>query len=169
MNLTDLAKIASNYGAPLLGSVIGGPAGAAIGQVVATAFGGEIKDTNDLIKKITTDAQAYDKMAEIENNHKIELQKLVFQTEIDKIKLSNENTINAREFSSQNHSVYPQILSSIVVLGFFACIYWIAAYKQEKVDHQVLYMLLGILGTSFGAVINFWLGSSANKTFHFTK
>jgi len=163
MNLMDLGKEIAKYGAPLLGGVVGGPAGAAIGQIVASKFGGDINDPEDLLTKIKQDAQANLKLIEIQSTQAVELQRLaVLQAEND-LKYSNENTANARQTNLAAHTIFPQILSVMIVVGFFGCIYWIAAYKQEKVDHDVLYMLIGILGTSFGAVVNYWLGSSMDK------
>jgi len=44
MNLSDLGKLVAQYGAPILGGVLGGPAGASVGQVVANVFGGDINN-----------------------------------------------------------------------------------------------------------------------------
>lgn len=163
MNLSDLGKEIAKYGAPLLGSVIGGPAGAAIGQIVAAKFGGDINDPQDLLKRLQADPESNLKLCEIQAIQSVDLQRLAVQQAENELKLSNANTADARATNLASNTVFPQILSALIVAGFFACIYWIAAFEQDKSDHDVLYMLLGIIGTSFGAVVNYWLGSSMDK------
>lgn len=169
MNMTDLGKAISQYGAPLLGTVIGGPAGGMIGQLVAHAFNGDLNDTEKLIQSIASDPEADIKLAQIESTYKLEIQRLLISSETERMKQVNENTADARKMNQQHNSNYPQILSSVVILSFMICIYWVVQYKQDKSDHDILYMLLGVMGSAFNGVINFWLGSSADKTFNMTK
>lgn len=170
MNLAELGKTIIQYGAPLLGTAIAGPAGTAIGQIVAHEFGGSINEPEKLIDKITNDPTASVKLAEIQSNTKIEIQKLIITAEENELKyetqqigLSDQNTADARASNLKSNSIYPQFLSTIIILGFYICIYWIAAFSQDKADHDVLYMLLGVMGTAFGAVVNYWLGNSFEK------
>jgi hypothetical protein len=163
MNLLDLGKEIARLGAPLLGHVIGGNAGEAIGQIVASQFGGDINDPQDLITKIRQDAESYLKLSQIQATQQENLQRLAVLQAENALKYSNKNTANARSSNLQSKTYFPQVLSMVIVIGFLVCIYWIAAYKQDDVDYDVLYMLLGVIGTSFGAVVNYWLGSSAEK------
>jgi len=171
MDLSSLGKVVSRF-APLLGTVIAGPAGASIGQLVAHVFGGDVNDPDQLIQSINDDPQAKVKLAEIQSAQTTELQRLLvlgeqnrLANETRQIELNHANTASAREQLTATKSIYPQCLSTIVVVGFFATLYWIAAFKQDQTDHDVLYMMLGVVGSAFGAVINFWLGSSADKIF----
>lgn len=167
MNLAALAKTAVKNGAPLIGAVLGTPAGVAIGQLVAKAFGSDESDysTTDLINKINLDPDAKIKLAEIESNYKIELEKIILQNTFNQMKSANENTANARENNNKHveNIYFSMFISFLVIASFYVCIYWIAIYPQDAGDHDVLYMLFGIAGTAFGAVINYWLGSSAEK------
>lgn len=170
MNLADLGKMIISYGAPLLGTLIAGVPGNAIGQIVASAFGGDINDPDGLAKKIARDPDAKAKLEEIQSTQKVELQKLLvlseqnrLQSENERMRIAFENTQDARKQNVAYRTIYPQILSTTVVAGFFACIYWIAAYTQDAADRDILYLLTGILGTAFGAVVNYWLGSSVDK------
>ena len=176
MNLESLGKAIAKYGAPILGGVVAGPAGATIGQLVASAFNGDLNDPESIIQTIAADPQSRLKLAEIQSSEKIELQRLLIlgermrlENESKQLELTNENTKNAREENTKQKTHYPQFLSTVVVIGFFACIYWVAAYHQDKADEQVLYLLLGIIGTSFNAVVNYWIGSSAEKNFDLKK
>lgn len=169
MTLTELGKTIANLGAPLLGGLVGGAPGAAVGQLITDAFGGDINDPAGLMMRINANTEAAQKLQAIESDHKFELQKLALVQETQNIELSNKNTADARDQNVKNHTIYPQLVSTIIVIGFFGCIYWVAAYKQDASDHDVLYMLLGVIGSSFGAVVNYWLGSSSDKSFSLKK
>ena len=174
MNLTALAKTVISKGAPLIGAVLGTPAGAVIGQIVASAFGStsDLNNPDDIINAINLDPDAKVKLLQIESDQKIELQKLLLQNQqmenqnvIDTLKANIQNTEDAREYNNKHSSslYFSMVISFLVTVSFYACIYWVAAYPQDSSDHDVLYMLFGVAGTSFGAVVNYWLGSSAEK------
>ncbi len=169
MDLFALGKTVAKF-APILGTAIAGPGGAVLGSLVAQAFGVDISNTDKLIQRITENPESAIKLAEIESHEKIELQRLVVQSDSQHLEsdnkqkeLSNQNTANARLSNIQLSTTFPQFLSMLVALGFFACIYWIAAYSQEKADHDVLYLLMGGVSAAFATVLNYWLGDSANK------
>lgn len=173
-NLISLGKTIAKYGAPLLGTAIGGPAGGAIASIIASEFGGNVDDTPDLIQKIISDPNAAAKILEIQNNAKVQLQQIAMQMAENDLKYDTQqkeidfqNTKNARETNAITKSIMPEMMSFIIMVGFFGCIYWVAAFPQDQDDAQVLYMLLGTMSTAFGSVINYWLGSSSdsrNKT-----
>ncbi len=47
-----------------------------------------------------------------------------------------------------------------VIIGFFAMCFLIALTKLDQSDHDILYMLLGVLGTTFSQVFQYYFGSS---------
>jgi len=100
MDLKKLGKTVANF-APLLGSVIGGPAGGAIGEVVASAFG--TNNTDELENIIKTDPKAAIKLREIESNNLIELQKLKVQ-EAANVLAADTSRINSVNKTMQSES-----------------------------------------------------------------
>ena len=70
MSLEALGSLIAKS-APLLGGVLAGPAGAAIGSVIAAKFGGNINDTSDLINRIEGDPNAKIKLLDIQSNNQI--------------------------------------------------------------------------------------------------
>ena len=151
MNLQSLGQAIIGYGAPLLGEVIAGKSGGAIGTIVANTFGGSTPV--EVLANMYKDNDADMKLIEIESANKVELQKLLINSAL-------QNTIDAREKNLEQKSVFPQIISFIIILSFMCCIYWIALYPQDKSDHDILNLLLGVIGSAFAAVVNYWLGSS---------
>jgi len=73
--LKDLAKTVAKY-APLLGSLLPVPGGAAIGAVVASAFNGDADKPDELINLVNADPNAAIKLREIESNNKVALEAL---------------------------------------------------------------------------------------------
>lgn len=169
-NLKELGETIAKYGAPLLGTVIGGPAGAAIGQIIASEFGGSIDDTNDLMKKIIADPNASVKIAEIQANCKIQLQRITMQNaqneleaQTAQIESDRLDRMDARKSNIATQSIMPEAISITIIIGFFACFYIIAQFTQQKEDHDILYLLIGAIVSAFTGVWNYWLGSSSGS------
>ncbi|VVC76020.1 hypothetical protein AQUSIP_13210 [Aquicella siphonis] len=170
MDLKTLGQTVIKYGAPLLGTAIGGPAGTAIGQIVASEFGGDLNAPDDLANKIITDPNARVKLAEIESNQKVQLQNIAMQmakndldAQTQQLQIAAQDTADARKNNVQSKSIMPEIISFLVITGMFGCIWLVSMYKQDSVDHDVLYMLFGSVSAAFGSVIQYWLGSSAGS------
>ncbi len=72
----SLKKLLIKLGAPLLGTVVGGPAGAVIGEMIAAKFGVDPEQPDALEKAIQADPDAAVKLKKIESNHQVELERL---------------------------------------------------------------------------------------------
>ena len=72
--LKDLADTVAQY-APLLGSALGGPGGAAIGSIVASVFGSK-EDLGSVAKLVKSDPEAAIKLRGIEVAHRERLEEL---------------------------------------------------------------------------------------------
>lgn len=169
-NLANLGKTIAKFGAPLLGTALGGPAGGAIASIIAAQFGGNANDPQALAQLIETDPNARIKLAEIESNKKVQLENIAMQmaqnqlqAETQQLDIAARDTADARKNNVESKSYMPQAISFMVIFGFFACIWVVAAYKQDSDDHDVLYMMFGGVSSAFGAVIQYWLGSSAGS------
>ena len=58
----------------------------------------------------------------------------------------------------QTRSYFPATLSTFVTIGFFGILITMLVYEYKPTEP--LLIMLGALGAAFGAVVNFWLGSS---------
>lgn len=122
MNWSDIGDYALKS-APLLGAVLGGPAGAAVGSIgaaVASAFGGNHEDLDDLSKRILSDPEAELKFAKIQSDHLIELQRLSVNQANNY--LLDKQSARGREVDmakSGNRDWTPIVISIIFVVGYF--------------------------------------------------
>lgn len=76
-------------GLPLLGGVLGGPAGAAAGKLAASALGLTADDPAAVLEAVTGDPAAIAKLRELEARHRHELESLSLQAEIRSIAEAN--------------------------------------------------------------------------------
>ena len=95
----------------------------------------------------------------------LDFQKFLEANKIDLARMDLENTKDARDMQRTTRSPYPAVLSTFVTLGFFGILGSMLVMEYRPTDS--LLIMLGALGAAFGAVVNFWLGSSngsATKT-----
>lgn len=133
----------------LFGATPGQQAGQAVKEVVTSVFDG--------IDKI------------IDNFHLAPEDKVKFQLELAKHKLDTLNVVindiqSAREMQVQTRSLWPGIISSVMVLGFFGGGGYILVHgvgpNTDELSKQIINMFAVQLMAGISAVIGFWLGSS---------
>ncbi|MCK5605404.1 hypothetical protein KAR91_26165 [Candidatus Pacearchaeota archaeon] len=158
----ELGKLAVKKGAPLLGGVIGGPAGAAVGSMVAKVFGGDPTDPADLIARVKADGDAAVKLKQIESDN---------ETRLAEIDLENVKSARDRETAitkvtgKLNYPMY--ILAGIIVVGFFVIMGLMFKYSFPAGSKEIGLLMCGGLVSKFGDVCNYFFGSSkgsADKT-----
>lgn len=177
MDWKELGKSIIKLGAPLLGSVVGGPAGSAIGGMVASLFGADPNDPADILAKISLDPQAAVKLQELQLNHKERLEEL--KIEEGKIALEETKAILAdRQSARQRETAVVQatgksdinlyLLAWTIVVGFFV-LTGILMFKDcfSPQITGVVNLLFGGLVSGFATVLAYFFGSSkgsAEKT-----
>ena len=143
--------------APMIGTALGGPLGGAAAAFIADKLGLESKTIEAVSEvlnsgKLTPDQITGIKLAEIE------FQRFLEQNKIDLARMDLDNTKDARLMQRETRSQYPAVLSTFVTLGFFGILLSMLVMEYRPTDS--LLIMLGALGAAFGAVVNFWLGSS---------
>jgi hypothetical protein len=83
MNWSDIGGTVAKA-APILGGLVGGPAGAAVGALIAAKFG--VDNTPEAVSTaLATNPDAYVKLKEIEANNKVQLQQLIVAAEQNRL------------------------------------------------------------------------------------
>jgi hypothetical protein len=150
--------------APLLGAVLTGPAGAvaASAGALAASFLGEEPEPDALMRALK-DPEAAIKLRELENRHRARL----LEWQARQLELEVENTKSARnrevELAKAGSAAawVTGVVALVVIAGFFGMLHQVLA--RDMVNEPAL-ILLGSLGTAFGAVVNYYLGSSLGST-----
>lgn len=156
MSFQDLVKTVSGY-APTLGSALGGPVGSIIGTAISSVFGGSHTDPQDLVKRINEDPEAALKLRTIEFQNAQALSQINAQnylTEVDDRKDARKNSPQFKDFL--RHMAY------LITFGFFATLFllFLPQTNLNPTERQMLSMLVGILVSKWGTIVDFFYGSS---------
>ena len=86
------------------------------------------------------------------------------QEEFDKLKLQSdtEDKISARQREMSLHDKLPSYLALFVTFGFFAVTFWMLFDNSlSSTVSDVMHIMVGILGTAWIGIINYYFGGSA--------
>jgi gas vesicle protein len=144
--------------APLLGTALGGPLGGAAAAFLADKLGLETKTVEAVTEVLNSGKMTPDQISQIKLAE-IDFKKWAGDHDIKILELENDNVEGARKMREATHSYFPEILSTIITVGFFAIL---VSMTRDKtlVESAPLMIMLGSLAAAFGGVINFWLGSN---------
>jgi len=110
MDWKEVGKKIAKIGAPLLGGVLGGPAGAGIGTLVASLFGADPDDPADVLQKMAADPEAAVKLRELELRHAERLEEMALRhAEIDaEERITAIREVNATMRTESQSEHWPQ-------------------------------------------------------------
>ncbi len=170
MDWKDVAGIVGKA-APILGTVLGGPAGAAVGGLVAAALG--VENTPDAIEKaVATDPEAALKLRALEMDHKAELQKMVLDYSgklVDagttSIQADVDDRKSARDAAVHGDTTRQVFWLSVVIItvAFAAEIVAMFHGVSDNADPLIVGRVLGMLDAACLLVLNFTYGSSSGS------
>jgi hypothetical protein len=163
MDWKDIAG-AVGKAAPMLGTLLGGPAGAAVGALVASALGTE----NDpaAVGAALADPASAVKLREIEAARSVKLQELMTQqaaAELADVASARDRDVKLRQAGAKN--VRADLMVLLDVVGLIACLVVIALYR-DKLPGEVVGIISTVAGI-FGACLRdahqFEFGSSRSS------
>lgn len=147
--------------APTIASALLGPLGGVAVAGLTKILGIDGGTVADVSKAIADGRVTPEQVAEI--------RKLEFQFQQDEkergfryAELEFKNTQSAREMQIATHSPFPAALSAGITAGFFVILGWML-YDESITNSEPILIMLGSLGAAFGAVVNYWLGSSSGS------
>ena len=161
MDWKQVGNAAISVGAPLLGGALFGPAGAAVGSIIAGKFGVSPESTPEqVLTAINGDPDAALKLRQIETTHVERLQEL----ENERLRIETADVQSARNV--HQHHWMPSVLT-LSLMVMFACAFNALLFMvlPDGNRDMVNFMLGQLSGWLSGAVV-YWVGStraSANK------
>ena len=146
--------------APLIGTALAGPLGAAAASFVADKLGIENKTVEAVSSALSASKLNPEQIASI-RAAEIEFQQFCEQNKIDTARLEVDNTKSARDMQIAIKSKTPEILSFVITIGFFGILAYMLTMGSKP--SEALLIMLGSLGTAWAAVCNFWFGSTSGS------
>lgn len=153
MNWQDILKsLAPTVASAFLGPM-GGVAVEAIGSILGVAAPTQDK-IKDAIAKGQMTPEQITAIKQLELKYQAEESERGFRYE----ELIFKNVVDARDMQKTTRSYFPATLSAGITVGFFSILITMLVWEYKPTEP--LLIMLGALGAAFGAVVNFWLGSS---------
>ena len=107
---------------------------------------------DNILDKIVPDAAERQKLS-------LELAQLAYK----EIELANNERDSARQREKEVKDRTPSILAYSITFGFFSVLIMMMFYEIPMSAKDVLYVMLGSLGTAWTGVIAYYFGSSAGS------
>lgn len=170
MNWDSLKNTLLETGAPILGNMIGGPAGGLVANWLVSEFGDKAdpSDPVQIENAIKADPEAFFKLQGLQALHKEKIQEL--QLEMTKVEIQDRQGARDREsnyIKSTGHVDYfMSALGFIIVAGFFSItgLMIFSDNQAELAQNQPLNIMLGFLGGALMAVVQYYFGSSKGSS-----
>jgi len=175
MNWSDLKPIVAKA-APILGTLVGGPAGAAAGGLIAAALGVS-NDPDSVSTALLQNPDAYVKLQEIEANNRVQLQQLLVTAEANRLSASNAQYAaeaadrdSARKLAAQQPRdlMRPGLAIAIVALSAYI-VYVVMSGKIEGIlkdpnSALTIGTLMGYIISELKQVYGFYFGMTKEAT-----
>ena len=159
MDWSDIKGVIGGI-APLLGTAIGGPAGAALGGMVSSALG--VANTPDAVSQaLKTNPEAAVKLRQFELENEADIRKHAFQV----LDVELKDVQNAREI--HKHNPMPMIICIALTLMVAGGAYMLFTMDIPPDNKQIANLLFGTVLGQWGSSIAYWVGttrSSSEKT-----
>lgn len=146
--------------APLIGAALGGPVGSIGASLLASVFGANPQDPQDLLEKIQADPDAEFKMKQLELQHQDALRMMVAQKETIEV----EDVEDARKSNKGNHILQTLMMVCVgpLVISAIAIVVVLSKISNDLVEHLLVVLfvtVLWLLKMIFKKVFDFYFGA----------
>lgn len=154
MNWSDVANVIGKA-APLVGSVLGGPAGAGIGVMVASALG--VENTPEAVNAALGNPEALIRIKELESSDRQHL----LSVQVESLRLELADIQNARAMHKDSYMPAVVTVALMVICGsmLYALLFMAIPEGNKDILIQSFGTMLGFLGSA----IAFWVGTTVNS------
>lgn len=155
----DSIKNAVGKIAPIAGTLLGGPAGAAVGGLISSALG--VENTPEAVAAALGDPEAVIKLKELESNERQHL----LQMQLSTLQAELADTQNARE--NHKNSMMPAAVTCALTVICAGMLYALLFVPIPDANRDILVQSFGTVLGFWGASLAYWVGttrSSQEKT-----
>ena len=161
MDWKEIGRTAASVGAPLLGGALFGPAGAAVGSIIAAQFGVSPDATPDqVLTAIKGDPDVALKLRKIETDHVEHLQAL----ENERLRIETADVQSARNV--HQHHWMPSAITLLMCAMFGMIIGALFIWAVPGDNKDIVVYITGQVSGILTSCVTYWVGStraSANK------
>lgn len=144
-NVPALAAMAAKDLASVLGS------GDTVEEVTEALNAGQVNPEQLMIIK------------KLDSDFKIRMAELGYKNLTDLETIAAGDRANAREREIKTGDWTPKVLTILVTLGFFGVLAFLLVHGKPEQGGDALLVMLGALGSAWGAVVNYYYGSSSGS------
>ena len=147
--------------APPIATAVGGPLAGMATKMISEALLGKPDGTEAELVEAAAKATPEQLLAlkKAEQDFAIKMREL----DIDLERISNEDRNSARNREIKTKDLTPRFLAAAVTFGFFGVLSWMIANGLPANGGEAMLVMLGTLGTAWGAIISYYFGSSAGS------
>ena len=147
--------------APSIATAVGGPLAGMATRAISEALLGKPDGTEDELLEAAKNATPEQLLAlkQAEQNFVIRMREL--DVDLERIANQDRNSAREREVKTGDHT--PKLLAAAVTFGFFGVLFWMIANGLPANGGEAMLVMLGTLGTAWGAIVSYYFGSSAGS------
>lgn len=157
----DFAKIIGAV-APTLATALLGPVGGLAVKVLGDALGIDEPTQEKVADAFKSGQMTGDQIVAVKQAEQTFLVRCK-ELDIDLERIHAGDRDSARKLQTATGSRIPGALALVITVGFFGVLTGMLTGKLSVSDNQALLILLGALSAGFGAVLNFYFGSSSGS------
>jgi hypothetical protein len=130
-------------------------------RAISEALLGKPDGTEDELVEAAKNATPEQLLAlkQAEQNFVIRMREL----DVDLERIANQDRGSAREREIKTGDYTPKLLAAAVTFGFFGVLFWMIANGLPENGGEAMLVMLGTLGTAWGAIVSYYFGSSAGS------
>lgn len=149
--------------APVLATAVGGPLAGVAARAIAGALGLGESSTEQEIAAAVAGASPDQLLALKQADQEFAARMKELDIDVLRIDAGDRDSARRREISVRDW--VPGILAILVTAGFFGVLIYMMRFgvAKDSAGSEAMIVMLGALGAAFGAIVNYYYGSSSGS------